>query len=126
MKSVDYENADVLNCALNRICRFCKYGDCSGCTVYKLRTQSIDQQAFREYCKTTQLPDTFAFQSLVNQLTIHDTYFAVREEDYYGVSIPRIGEICKISVVKMEECVRNSRFRILKVPSSYLMNSGAF
>ena len=123
MKIYHYEEQDILNYALNRVCRLCVLKDCTNCMVHTFRVQMDLQQepsAFDQFGAVL-LPDTFFFQTSINQLTCHSTYRASKEDDLYCISLPKIGEVCRLPIRKMEESIRNQRFHIL--PASDILET---
>lgn len=115
MSIIHHEEQEILSYALTKICHLCTQRSCIACTVYSLRIQLDLQQDLPalEAENTTTLPDTFLFHTSINQLTCHNTYHASREEGFYHISLPRIGEICQFSVENMEDRIRKQYFQII-------------
>jgi len=64
--------------------------------------------------KKIDLPDCFAFQTMINKETCGLIYYAQKEDSQYVISLPKIGEICRFSIKEMQERILQNRFVMLE------------
>lgn len=117
----DYKITDSFIDALGTICKHCTGLNCSCCEIFNLRLSAECQSSALQHKKAHEchrdnlLPDTFAFQTRVNRLTEHDTYYAHRDEDenQYIVTLPRVGCVYHFSVDHIYRCILERKYMIV-------------
>ena len=108
----DHRNYNSTKNATKFLCANCDHSDCDTCSLCNDPHQT--SSVFIEREQPSPLPDHFLFQTKVNALVPNEIYCAERQDFCYIVSLPKIGEICRLTTDEIYRQISQKHYIIIR------------